>query len=81
MAVDTAGLMPEHVGKRLWVELSSGESLEIELLELTVCEKPEPCCGITYKLQSTNRRDGTKQPGSVYWSGFSELKSFQVLGE
>ena len=81
MPVDTVGLMQEHVGKQLRVDLCTGEIVEIELLELTVCQEPEPCCGITYTLKSTNRCDGAREPGSVYWTGFGEIKSFQVLGD
>jgi len=55
MPVDTRGLNQGHVGKRMRVELADGELLEIRLHELTVCAKPEPCCGITYVLISTNR--------------------------
>ena len=50
MPVDTRGLNLSHIGKRLRVDLARGESMEIRLHELTVCEEPEPCCGITYIL-------------------------------
>jgi hypothetical protein len=81
MPVDTRGLTQKHVGKRLHVELTGGESLEIRLHELTVCERPEPCCGITYVLISTNRCDGAKEKGAAYWTGFSEIENFEVLGD
>jgi hypothetical protein len=55
--------------------------LEIRLHELTVCAKPEPCCGITYILISTNRPDGKKEAGSAYWTAFGEIEKFQVLGD
>ena len=57
MPIDTRGVHQEHVGKRLRVEFAGGEVDEIELLELTICDPPEPCCGITYTLLSTNRSD------------------------
>jgi len=62
------------------VELADGELLEIRLHELTVCAKPEPCCGITYILISTNRSDG-KREGATYWTGFGDIEKFQVLGD
>jgi hypothetical protein len=80
MPVDTHGLHQEHVGKRMRLELSGGEIAEINLLELTICPEPEPCCGITYRLHSTNRH-GTKESGEVYWTPFREIKNFQVLGD
>jgi hypothetical protein len=79
--VDTRGLHQEHVGKRLRVQLTDGEIQEILLHELTVCAKPEPCCGITYILISTNRSVGAKEKGAAYWTGFNEIKDFQVLGD
>jgi len=81
MPVDTRGLNQGHVGKRMRVELAGGESLEIRLHELTVCGEPEPCCGITYVLISTNRSDGKRDKGAAYWSGFAEIEKFQVLGD
>ncbi len=79
MPVDTRGLRQEHVGKRLRVELADGEIDEVNLLELTVCPEPEPCCGITYILISTNRSERDK--GAAYWTAFSEIEKFQVLGD
>ena len=79
--VDTHGLQPEHLGKRLQVELTQGEVMDVRLHELTVCDKPEPCCGITYTLLSTNRAGKDREMNSVYWTGFEEIKSFQVLGD
>jgi hypothetical protein len=81
MPVDTRGLTQQHVGKRLHVELTGGEVLEIRLHELTACAEPEPCCGITYVLISTNRRDGEKEIGNAYWTGFGEIKDFAELGD
>lgn len=81
MTVDTRGIRPEHVGKHLHVKLATGEALDIALLELTVCETPEPCCGITYDLISTNSPAGLKQPGGTYWTGFSEITNFEVRGD
>ena len=80
-AVDTRGLRQEHVGRRLRVELAGGEIDELDLLELAVCEKQEPCCGITYRLLSSKGGDGTKAKGEVYWTDFRQIKSFQVLGD
>ena len=79
MAVDTRGLRAEHVGKRLRVEFGSRETSEVSLLNLTACEKPEPCCGITYVLLSTNRIDRGFEKGAVYGTGFGDIKEFQVL--
>jgi hypothetical protein len=81
MPVDTRGLRQEHVGKQLRVELADGEIDEVNLLELTVCPEPEPCCGITYILISTNRSDGKRDKGAAYWTAFSEIEKFQVLGD
>jgi hypothetical protein len=49
--------------------------------ELTLCPEPEPCCGITYRLLSTNRGDGAKEQGQVYWTEFVDINNFQILGE
>ncbi len=81
MPVDTRGFNQEHVGKRMGAELADGESLEILLHELTVCAKPEPCCGITYTLLSTNRSDGKRDQGAAYWTAFGEIEKFEVLGD
>ena len=81
MPVDTRGLNQEHVGKRMQVELADGESLEIRLHELTVCASPEPCCGITYTLLSTNRSEGKREQGAAYWTAFGEIEKFEVLGD
>jgi len=81
MRVDTRGLNQQHVGRRMRVELADGEAIEIRLHELTVCEKPEPCCGFTYTLLSTNRAGKDRRKDSVYWTGFGEIKTFQVLGD
>jgi hypothetical protein len=79
MPVDTRGLQQEHVGKRLRVELAGGEVDEVKLLELTICEPPEPCCGITYTVLSTNRTVENKEPGGTYWTAFGEIESFKLL--
>ncbi len=81
MPVDTRGLREEHVGTRLRIELPHGHVEEIDLLELTVCQEPEPCCGITYRLLAANHQDESKKEGSVYWVGFGDIKKFKVLGE
>jgi hypothetical protein len=81
MPVDTRGFQEQHVGQRLRVELWNGVVQELELLELTVCAEPEPCCGITYLLNSTTTHDDGKEPGSVYWTGFAEIKTFSVCGD
>ena len=81
MPVDTRGFNHGHVGKRIRVELADGELLEIRLHELTVCARPEPCCGITYILLSSNRSDGTKEKGAAYWTPFGDIEKSQVLGD
>ena len=81
MSVDTRGLNREHLGKRMRVELAGGESLEIRLHELTVCARPEPCCGITYVLISMNRADGKRDKDAAYWTAFGEIEKFEVLGD
>jgi len=81
MPVDTRGLNQAHVGKRMQVALADGELLELRLHELTVCATPEPCCGITYILISTNRLDGKRDKGAAYWTAFAEIEKFQVLGD
>ncbi len=55
--------------------------MEISLHELTVCAEPEPCCGITYILLSTNLPEDRRATGSAYWTAFEEIKDFQVLGD
>ena len=81
MLVDTKGLRQEHVGKQLRVEFNGGEVDEIKLLELTICDPPEPCCGITYTMLSTNRSGGSKEQGGTYWTAFCEIENFRVLGD
>jgi hypothetical protein len=81
MPVDPRGLNQGHIGRRMRVELADGELLEIRLHELTVCAKPEPCCGITYVLLSTNRPDGKRNNGAAYWTAFGEIEKFEVLGD
>jgi hypothetical protein len=80
MPTDTRGLHQELVGKRLRVDFAGGEVDEIKLLELTICDPPEPCCGITYTVLSTNRPGG-KDQGGTYWTAFGEIKNFRVLGD
>ncbi len=81
MPVDTRGFNQGYVGKRMRVELTDGESLEIRLHELTVCAKPEPCCGITYVLISSSRSDGKRDKGTAYWTAFGDIEKFQILGD
>ena len=81
MLVDTKGLRQDHLGKRLRVELSSGEVDEIKLLDLTACDPPQPCCGIMYTVLSTNGVDGSKTQGGTYWTAFGEIEAFRVLGD
>src|SRR5260370_7046754 len=81
MPINTRRLRQEHIGKQLRVELSGGEVDEIKLLELTICDPPEPCCGITYTLLSTNRSDESKEQGGTYWTAFGEIETFGVLAE
>jgi hypothetical protein len=81
MPVDTRGFHQEHVGKRIRIRTVAGEVDEVHLLELTVCEEPEPCCGITYRLLSASPGNAAKEQGEVYWAGFHEIDDFQVLGE
>ena len=81
MLVDTKGLRQEHVGKRLRIELSSGEVDEIKLLDITACDPPQPCCGIMYTVLSTNRSEGGKAQGETYWTAFGEIDNFRVLGD
>ncbi len=81
MPVDTRGFSSSQIGKRLRVDLTCGQSMEIRLHELTVCAEPEPCCGITYILLSTNRPEDRRETGAVYWTGFEEIRDFQVLGD
>jgi hypothetical protein len=81
MPVDTRGFSSSHIGKRLRVALMCGESMEIRLHELTVCAEPEPCCGITYTLLSTDPPEDGRATGSPYWTGFKEIREFQVLGD
>ena len=78
MPVDTRGLQQEHVGKRLRVIFEDGQTEEIKLLDVTVCDEPEPCCGIIYDLLKTS---GTRKVGATYWTGFGDIRNFQVLGD
>jgi len=79
MLVDTKGLHQDHVGKRLRIELSSGEMNEIKLLDVTACDPPQPCCGIMYTVLSTNCVDASKAEGGTYWTAFAEIDNFRVV--
>ena len=81
MPVDTRGLQQEHVGKRLEIKLQHGGFDEVKLLELTVCDEPEPCCGITYRLLSAGHGATQRERGEVYWMGFDDIAGFRVLGD
>jgi hypothetical protein len=81
MLVDTKGLRQEHVGKRLRVELTTGEVDEIKLLDVTACDPPQPCCGIMYTVLSTSLSVGNKTLGGTYWTAFGEIENFRVLGD
>jgi hypothetical protein len=81
MPIDTRGVRQEHVGKHLRIEFAGGEVDEIKLLEVTICEPPEPCCGITYTLLSTNRSGANREQGGTYWTSFGEIENFRVLGD
>ena len=81
MLVDTKGLHQDHVGKRLRVELSSGEVDVVKLLEVTACDPPQPCCGITYTVLTTNQPSDERAPGSTHWTAFHEIIDFRVLGD
>ena len=76
--MDTRSLHQEHVGKHLRVELVDGEVDEIKLLDVTICDPPEPCCGIIYTVLSTNRTE-SKEQGGTYWTAFREIDNFQLL--
>ena len=56
----TRGLTENHLGNRLRVQLATGDVEEVDALELTVCDPPEPCCGLTWPSEA-------KAEGSVYW--------------
>ena len=81
MPVDTRGLNPDHIGKKMRVELTSGEVDEIKLLDVTACDPPQPCCGIMYTVLSTNQSAGSKTQGGTYWTAFGEIDNFRVLGD
>ena len=81
MLADTKGFHQEHVGKRLRIDLTSGEVDEIKLLDVTACDPPQPCCGIMYTLLSTSRDDGSETQGGTYWTAFTEIDNFRVLGD
>ena len=81
MFVDTKGLHHDHVGKRLRIELISGEVDEIKLLDVTACDPPQPCCGIIYIVLSTNQSAGGKTQGGTYWTAFNEIGNFRILGD
>jgi hypothetical protein len=81
MLVDTKGLHQEHVGKRLRLELTTGDVDEVKLLEVTACDPPQPCCGIVYTVLSTNQSDRSKAEGSTHWTAFHEISNFRVLGD
>ena len=78
MPVDTHGLKHEHVGKRLRVTFADGRTEEIKVLDVTVCDEPEPCCGIVYDVIAA---DGVRNAGATCWAGFDDVQNFQVLGD
>lgn len=78
MATDTRGFTEKHVGQRLSVRLNDGETVGIQLLELTVCDPPEPCCGITYRLLSAEQDKNPRRVGEIYWTAFRDVLEFDV---
>lgn len=78
MPIDTRGFGEEHVGQRLSVRLNDGATIGIQLLELTVCDPPEPCCGITYRILSADRTSASRQIGEVYWTSFRDVREFDI---
>jgi hypothetical protein len=70
-----------HLGKRLRMQLSTGEVEDVVALELTVCDPPEPCCGLTYRLIRASEDSTSKTEGSVYWTGFSNIENFRIIGD
>ena len=78
MTTDTRGFTQKHVGQCLSVKLKDGETIRIQLLELTVCDPPEPCCGITYRLLSAESAKDSRQIGEVYWTAYSDVHEFDV---
>jgi hypothetical protein len=78
---NTHGLTESDLGKRLRIQLSSGYVEEVLALELTICDPPEPCCGLTYRLIRSRPACSSKTEGSVYWIGFGEITHVSPLGE
>ena len=78
MPLGTHGFTEKHVGQQLFIKLNDGETIGVRLLELTVCDPPEPCCGITYRLLSAERESSSRQIGEVYWTSFSDVREFDV---
>ena len=78
---DTRGLSEYHVGRQLRLHLSMGEVEDVVALELTVRDPPEPCCGLTYRLIRASQHRAAKVEGSVYWTGFSNIDEFRVIGD
>ena len=78
MPVDTHGLRQEHVGKRLSVTFVDGRREEIKVLDVTICDEPEPCCGIIYDRIAA---EGARKPRETHWAAFDDIKNFQVLGD
>jgi hypothetical protein len=79
--LEARGLTGEHLGKRLRVQLATGEVEEVVALELTVCDPPEPCCGLTYRLVHASKTSKAKAEGSVHWVAFDQIENFQKLGD
>ena len=78
---DTRGLSEYHLGRQLRLHLSTGEVEDVVVLELTICDSPEPCCGLTYRLIRASQHRAAKVDGSVYWTGFSNIDVFRVIGD
>jgi hypothetical protein len=78
---DTRGLSEYHLGRPLRLHLRTGEAEDVVALELTVCDPPEPCCGLTYRLIRASQPKAAKVEGSVYWTGFSNIEEFRVIGD
>jgi len=78
---DTRGLTEDYMGKALRLQRSGGEVEEMIALELTVCDPPEACCGLTYRLLHTSKPGAAKVPGSVYWVAFDQIANFKTVGE
>jgi len=76
MLADTKGFHQEHVGKRLRIDLTSGEVDEIKLLDVTACDPPQAVLRDHVHRALHKSQRWQQSQGGTYWTAFGEIDKF-----